>query len=93
MHELPSSLLVTLTAACRFKPAAVMAFGAASIAAAFNSGQVTMLAPVAAGGADEVFADHGLVDAIDAGLVVLLAFEAVADAERFDRLLTPTLRH
>ncbi|WP_040566750.1 hypothetical protein [Magnetospirillum molischianum] len=78
------ALLVGLTLACGFRPAAVQAFASdpAAVADPFGPGRVSVLVPVPAGCAEAVEADPKLAATVAAGAVLILAFEDVADLAR-----------
>ncbi len=91
--HIPPTTLAGICAACGFDPVALMAIGTADIAAAFQPGAASVLVPILAGhDLDSITADPTLASSLQAGAVLLLAFERLADAQAFDRQTIPTGR-
>ena len=72
---------------CPLPPVVVMAFGVQTLTEAFAPGRVSVLVPVRRGGAKTTYHDPALSAYLDAGTVVVLAFERRKDARRFEKLL------
>jgi len=91
-YETPSlspAQIKAITSACGFRPAAMQLFSAKPIAVAeaFGPGAVSMLVPVRSEQAMFVCADPRCVASVEAGVILILAFQDAGDLSTVTRMV------